>query len=92
MSYTKGPWTILTDNKKASTVVITNWTGSNQPLTRAAFENFICDTNTGHHSQKECEANAKLIAAAPTMYEFILTKAKKGDLKAKNLLETLDLL
>lgn len=35
-------------------------------------------------------ANARLIAASPLLYEYVVYKAKEGDLSAINLLKTLD--
>ena len=35
------------------------------------------------------EANAQLIAAAPTLYEFAQAKARGGDLTAKAMLDSL---
>jgi hypothetical protein len=41
---------------------------------------------------EESQANAKLIAAAPTMYEFLFKRSNEGDMDAKQLLENLKLL
>lgn len=40
-------------------------------------------------NHEEFEANAKLIAAAPTMYEYILKKAKEGCGEAQVILDLL---
>ena len=36
------------------------------------------------------EANARLIAASPTMYEYIVRRAEIGDSEAKSILETIN--
>lgn len=43
-------------------------------------------------SCREAEANARLIAAAPSMYQFIFDLAQSGNTGAGNLLNALDLL
>ena len=43
----------------------------------------------GYMAGKETEANARLIAAAPTMYSYIETKALNGDDEAKQILEAI---
>ena len=41
------------------------------------------------HTEREQLANARLIAAAPTMYEYIKRQADLGDLTAQSILATL---
>lgn len=45
----------------------------------------------GHpeRNKLECEANARLIAATPEMYEYIKEKAYHGDAQAARLLEAI---
>jgi hypothetical protein len=43
----------------------------------------------GSSSNFPIEANAKLIAAAPTMYNYILSKANAGDAEAKEIIKTI---
>jgi hypothetical protein len=40
---------------------------------------------------EEAEANARLIAASPSLYEFVRARANAGDHEAKNLLGSLQL-
>lgn len=43
-----------------------------------------------HSVSDQQEANARLIAAAPTMREYIERKAEDGDAEARAILETID--
>jgi hypothetical protein len=47
-----------------------------------------CDSR-GVNDRQDDEANAKLIAACPTMYGFISEKASAGDAEAKKILESI---
>lgn len=38
----------------------------------------------------EEEANARLIAASPTMYDFISRRAAEGDAEARKIMEAVD--
>lgn len=67
--------------------------------------NDFATSEIGVHSDKWClldmcmdirdksvdqEANARLIAASPTMYEYIVRRAEIGDSEAKSILETIN--
>jgi hypothetical protein len=40
-------------------------------------------------TEEEATANARLIAACPTMYEYIQKKAEDGDAEAQSIINTL---
>jgi len=44
----------------------------------------------GKDKQAEQEANARLIAAAPRMYDFIAAQASAGDAEASAIMEAID--
>jgi hypothetical protein len=50
----------------------------------------ICRVNETGIGYSEAQANAKLIAAAPTMYEYIEARAAYGDSEAKAILENIN--
>ena len=43
----------------------------------------------GHRGDKQAEANARLIAASPIMFDFIARHAKDGDREAQSILSKL---
>lgn len=47
-------------------------------------ETTICETHYG-------DANARLIAASPSLYEYVLKKSKDGDIEAIKLLKDLNI-
>lgn len=49
----------------------------------------IAETVSGERVAVQ-EANARLIAAAPTMYAYIEMRANEGDLEAKKILENIN--
>lgn len=61
MSYTKGPWNTYVDEEDEP---IATYDGSNKRMTIADFRICSIDSN-------EKKANAKLISAAPELYEAL---------------------
>jgi len=60
-TFTPGPWHI-TGIDEDTTVAAVNIYGNNV---------WVADTFAGAHDLKECESNARIIAAAPEMYEAL---------------------
>ena len=47
----------------------------------------IAETRTGPGSE---EANARLIAASPTMYDYLVERAQSGDARAASIVEAIN--
>ena len=91
MKHTKGPWRLdeilegdydqdseLPDNRTVTHCVVDQ---KENLITYGLPATSCCD---------EFYANACLIAACPTMYEFINTQAKAGSKEAKELIESIN--
>lgn len=76
MNYTPGPWRYDIAMKNIGLAFIESETTNEQ----------ICEF---HREEINIEANAKLIAAGPTMYEYIKKKAEQGDIEAKGIINSL---
>lgn len=50
----------------------------------------VCEVNHDHRQPEEVEANARLLAAAPAMLDYIRKKAEEGGLHARALLSEID--
>lgn len=74
MKHTKGPWEVCEDD----TIRSMDFKGSTQMGDYKGV--IICSVAEGHgqrnHAKKEAEANAHLIASAPTMYEALKNISK----------------
>lgn len=68
-AHTPGPWSFGGKSQEGQTVVY-----AVNPHHRG--EEWVADCNTGHHSAKECVANARLIAAAPEMLATVENLAR----------------
>lgn len=76
--FTPGPWARVV-NKFGESVLV-------QPATdRTLF--LLDDGETTDWNADETEANARLIAAAPTMAAYIQRKADEGDAEALEIME-----
>ena len=77
--HTKGPW---------------EWTGD-QPNDLHKHNDWLCGENEGvlcHGAPwPVSEANARLIAASPSLYEYARKKAQSGDSEAMAMLDSLGL-
>ena len=51
--------------------------------------NFINYTINGAGNEQTKHANARLIAAAPTMYDYIYIQARRGDMQAQKIIDEL---
>jgi hypothetical protein len=84
MKHTPGPWEIV-ENAWSTTTIRSGDT------TVAVLS---CEEEATEDNQFELEAiqkaNAKLIAAAPKMYDYIKLLASSGDLQAIHILESID--
>lgn len=83
IKHTPGPWSIVKHTRQ-----------SHEPLDRkddftikAANGDSIVFEATGAHAAYATEANANLIAASPTMAEYIQRKADEGDQEAIAIME-----
>lgn len=82
MTHTPGPWIILLSPKwETRYIQQENKTGS------AAI---IATIPSSSRSDDEQDANMRLIAASPTMYDYIYKQARSGDIEAQAILKTLD--
>ena len=79
--HTPGPWTIHKQNAYHISYVVRGGKKENQIAQCFNWQDKGFDVNS--------EANAQLIAAAPTLYEFAQAKARGGDLTAKAMLDSL---
>ena len=76
MKHTPGPWT-ATDSTSSRPP---NVDSSNGRIANIYWQG----------GAEQAKANARLIAAAPTLYEFVLSRADSGSIAAKELLASLD--
>ncbi len=88
-AHTQGPWTIQETCRE--------YNGDLMIVAMEAGDNgvHVCQVTTNTKRNKiniteEQDANARLIAAAPTMREFIAKRASTGDVEAAALLENID--
>lgn len=95
-NWTPGPWEVANGSD-----VFTHLGGRNASGVAAAKNDgwHIADCDMGPSSTEEGEAdipnveklaNARLIAAAPTMHEYIAKRADAGDNEAKQILESIN--
>ena len=78
--HTPGPWEKTTGFVRAKNGVIAAYVGTRESLLRWA-ENPASQT---------IEANGRLIAAAPRMYNFILDAARNGNQDAQNIIAAVE--
>jgi len=80
MAHTKGPWEVKEDRVITSAI---DEYGRRKELLLTG----VSLTAGNHPDRKEAEANARLIAESPTMFEYITKKAKEGDDEAKQIVD-----
>jgi hypothetical protein len=78
--HTPGPWLISTPNSNEYT------RGVHGAQIGDDFSFVICDLADDGYPEHEREANARLIAAAPRLYDFVLACKQRGDAGAAALL------
>lgn len=89
VGHTPGPWRFLEEGWAES------MHGRCEPLTICSRNNvdlaivFSADDSTVSTTREQAIANARLIATAPTMYEYISERAKAGDASAISILEAI---
>jgi len=84
--HAKGPW--YQHKKPAGTITI-----SSNPMKGVSYGH-VCNVGSSNltpEAQAISEANARLIAASPSMYEFISKLANSGDKEAISTLDSLGL-
>lgn len=76
---TPGPWSLAWEDGKYGVVGSTT------------EGKLVClvGNNPDDGKNDERKANATLIAAAPTMYEYVLRKAKEGDTDAAKIIDSI---
>jgi hypothetical protein len=75
--FTKGPWTIRGRGHA----------GNGADIIIGADKNYVAQTGQWSPQYKaEQRANAHLIAASPTMFEYIKSKADSGDTEASKII------
>lgn len=82
--YTKGPWIVGEKNNPKDD------SHSLGIVAEGDFGWIIADMCSDLPNEIDQEANARLIAASPSMYEFIKEESLKGNKKAIDLLRTID--
>ena len=73
-AHTPGPWTV--DPRKKLRVIAEN-------------DNTVASTGCTDSLRDQWEANARLIAAAPTMYSYIASSASNGCAEAAKIMEAI---
>ena len=81
-SFTPGPWVVVGNLTKYVEARLVG--GLIQEV--AACGPTMADEGYGQHQ----EANARLIAAAPTMYEYIASSASNGCAEARKIMEAIN--
>ena len=76
--FTQGPFSVAETRHKYDIVIRGP---KNEPIALVLIAGF---------SKKEGAANARLMAAAPTMHEYIAKRADAGDNEAKQILESIN--
>ena len=76
--FTQGPFSVAETRHKYDIVIRGP---KNEPIALVLIAGF---------SKKEGAANATLLAAAPTMHEYIAKRADAGDNEAKQILESIN--
>lgn len=84
---------VACDHYPVATVTVGDW-GDDFPAVRltstnpldAKVEAYMEQYTYGTVSEELAMANARLIAAAPEMYDYIAAQAKRGDRKAKKII------
>lgn len=84
MNHTKGPW------KFDKIAYSRDLNFHIQTVDMKHKNTFIGEVGGGLQSNHEIEANARLISAAPTMYEFIFKLASTGNDEAKQILNKIN--
>jgi hypothetical protein len=79
-THTPGPWQVL-----AGTIVTVKDKDGN-----IIFNVGYTPEAPGSNKFWTVRDNARLIAASPTMYEYVLKKANEGDIEAKKIIKMLD--
>jgi len=74
--HTPGPWRALFSSYAAPEIV-----GNERRVAMALYE--------GGSEDREVQHNAHLIAAVPTMYDYIMSRADAGDVDALRILEAI---
>ncbi|MFA6046919.1 MAG: hypothetical protein WC718_18190 [Phycisphaerales bacterium] len=86
--HTPGPWQLSAATSPGSTLLIWGKPGTGAPNSVIATVDHWLDGNPAE--QDEASANARLIAASPTMYDYIARRAACGDEEAKRITEAID--
>ncbi len=77
-AHTKGPWQIA----GASAAPFIN-------IVQAETLCDVCAVSCDDPGPEEQAANARLIAASPTMHAYIQARARQGDVEAKSIIDSL---
>ncbi len=84
MTHTQEDW-IMDDPGEPNNIEIETTTG--RLIADVFCPPMVPEYGIPDDSRPECEANARLIAACPTMYKYIEDRAKLGSLTARKLLK-----
>lgn len=77
---TSGDWAIEPEN---------GWNAARncEVIVIGTDDEFICEVLSNHEIEPDDIANARLIAASPTMFSYIQRKAAEGDVEAAQIME-----
>jgi hypothetical protein len=84
VSHTPAPWSLLVEGDEDSCIVRTVMGTGNRPRNLSE----VALITTGSYSDEVEDANAKLIAASPTMYAYIQKQAIEGDKEAQKIIKS----
>ena len=82
--HTPGPWDVIPQNGAGPMIAHRYDTGNDINPTGLRL---VCHVLERKASFEVDAANARLIAAAPTMYDYVSAKAEAGDAVARSILE-----
>lgn len=81
--HTPGPWNVESD-RQPNAITIRFDDGVNASYVATLYPACLCEEHGNHY------ANARLIAACPTMYDYIKVRAQNGDNDAQKIIGTID--
>ena len=84
--HTPGPWKIEKDYPNQILIVGIKGTPENMP-----HIGIIAEVAKGYWKEEVIEANARLIAAAPKMYDLIILESQKGNKSAIDIIKSIDI-
>ena len=88
-AHTPGPWRVKQTGFtyfRDLTILGEDWHGEETPIAAALVRNALHPYGRADKARSEIEANARLIAAAPTMFDYLTMLAFRGDNEAHEII------